>query len=459
MAQFIQFLETAGLDAKEYQIEGVKWCYNNEIHGTNIDGTIVRGGLLADEMGLGKTIQMLGVMNENIKNNTLIVLPRPLLKQWRDAIRKCMCITPLIYHSVGNRKASRELILSSPIVLTTYSLIKENVLRSIQWGRIIFDEAHHLRTNKTHIHINAKRLRSDIKWLVTGTPIQNRMGDFYSLCAVIGIPETYYKQKENLMDLVRAFIIKRTKKEVGIILPDMETTTINVEWKTNEERQIAKRLHTSVIFSKITSGVSPVYKHILENASALSIYLKSRQMCILPSLIKNLNYSLGDVSTSKMDTVIDTIISRKDNGCAKLIFCNFRGEIDKVKEKLESSGMCVLTFDGRSTEKVREQAISKNANCDALVIQIQTGCEGLNLQQFSEVYFVSPNWNPAIEDQAIARCHRIGQEKNINVFRFVMNGFDEESESFSMDSYASHLQETKREIMSVIENAQQEISE
>jgi SNF2 family DNA or RNA helicase len=114
--------------------------------------------------------------------------------------------------------------------------------------------------------------------------------------------------------------------------------------------------------------------------------------------------------------------------------------------------MTILTFDGRSTEKQRAYALSKDNKCDVLILQIQTGCEGLNLQQFSEVYFVSPHWNPAIEDQAVARCHRIGQENNINVFRFEMCGFDEENETKSLDKYAFSVQETKRGVMSMIEN-------
>ena len=121
--------------------------------------------------------------------------------------------------------------------------------------------------------------------------------------------------------------------------------------------------------------------------------------------------------------------------------------------------MNVLTFDGRSTEKQRAYALSIENKCDALILQIQTGCEGLNLQQFSEVYFVSPHWNPAVEDQAIARCHRIGQENEIDVYRFIMSGFDEECITVSLDMYASTIQETKRGIMNMIEETPDQIKE
>jgi SNF2 family DNA or RNA helicase len=458
--QFREFLTRAQLDIKTHQIEGVKWCLNNEIKGNEVDEKTIRGGLLADDMGLGKTIQILGVMNGNIKDHTLIVLPKALLKQWKDAIILYIGIEPLVFHASGNRKATEELLISSPIVLTTYTLLTErksmpNLLKSIKWDRVIFDEAHHLRTAKSKIYKGAICLNAEIKWLITGTPIQNRKSDFYSLCAVMGIPKSYYINEDNLMNLVRAFIKKRTKKEVGIKLPELQTTTISVQWNNEKEFHLAEEIHSKLNFTQVSS--SSRSEQLLSFATKMSettilpLLIKARQMCILPSLVKT-HVKYQSQASSKMDVVIETIINRKDNGRAKLIFCHFRGEIDAIKENLQKANMTILTFDGRSTEKQRAYALSKDNKCDVLILQIQTGCEGLNLQQFSEVYFVSPHWNPAIEDQAVARCHRIGQENNINVFRFEMCGFDEENKTKSLDKYAFSVQETKRGVMSMIEN-------
>ena len=151
-------------------------------------------------------------------------------------------------------------------------------------------------------------------------------------------------------------------------------------------------------------------------------------------------------STSKMEFVLNHILERKDNNKSKLIFCHFRGEIDYIHEILSSQGMKTETFDGRTNEKKRH-AILTNQTIDVLILQIQTGCEGLNLQQFSEVYFISPHWNPAIEDQAIARCHRFGQEEEVNVYRFYMNGFDELDETSTIDNYSASVQQGKRQLM------------
>ena len=142
--------------------------------------------------------------------------------------------------------------------------------------------------------------------------------------------------------------------------------------------------------------------------------------------------------------MIAKIVERKENGKHKLVFCHYRGEIDFIKAILVNDyQMNVSVIDGRTKINERrkileqaaaataaeEQASAGQAQGEILILQIQTGCEGLNLQKFSEVYFVSPHWNPAVEEQAIARCHRIGQTAETDVFRFYMNGFASASEA------------------------------
>ena len=126
--------------------------------------------------------------------------------------------------------------------------------------------------------------------------------------------------------------------------------------------------------------------------------------------------------SSKISKVVRTILSRKDNGKRKIVFCHFRGEIDYIQSRLVTAfpSLVVRYLDGRTSESERRVILAPDAGVDVLILQIQTCCEGLNLQQFSEVYFVSPDWNPAVEDQAIARCHRFGQTEPVSVFRFVM---------------------------------------
>jgi non-specific serine/threonine protein kinase len=155
-----------------------------------------------------------------------------------------------------------------------------------------------------------------------------------------------------------------------------------------------------------------------------------------------------------LDAAVDKILERKGNGCGKLIFCHFREEIDEVATRLKAGGMTnVVCFDGRTSKGKRTDILS-NKN-EALILQIQTGCEGLNLQEnYSEIYFISPHWNPAVEDQAIARCHRIGQTKEVSVTRFEMGNFikdaDQEVETRTVDNYVSSVQDFKRKIIDEI---------
>ena len=155
---------------------------------------------------------------------------------------------------------------------------------------------------------------------------------------------------------------------------------------------------------------------------------------------------------SKLTAVINSILARKNNNNGKIIFCHFRDEIDEIATKLREAGISkVATFDGRTNNAKRFEIL--NDKNDVLILQIQTGCEGLNLQEnYNEIYFVSPHWNPAVEQQAIARCHRIGQTKSVYVKRFQMSPFVSENEipTKTIDKYVKDVQEGKRIIASEI---------
>lgn len=484
-ACFSDYLDRTSLDMKAHQMDGVLWALKQERdgHAVGTPKKIVRGGLLADEMGLGKTIQMIGAMVCNPQLHTLIVVPRALMEQWEKTIFSTTGHSPLVYHGSARFDYSIEEIYDSPIVITTYHLIADRAgakkgvsksaaekmrltpptpLHGIKWNRIIFDEAHHLRNDGTAVSLGAKKLKSGIRWLVTGTPIQNRKADFYCLCEQIGIPYSYYSNNECLIDLVKRFILKRSKKQVGINLPDLTCETQTVEWGSSAEKNLSENIHSLLQFSHIE-------KDQVDNAIAkmdmprLALLIRARQMCVLPALMNKRmrDYIItgmlddsddvfkGTIGTSKLDAVSGKILSRRSNGKAKLVFCHFRGEIDFLRHSLSREGMDVQTFDGRVKASQRTSILE--SSCDVLILQIQTGCEGLNLQQFSEIYFISPHWNPAIEDQAVARCHRIGQCEPVNVFRFTMGGFDNDGKTKTLDAYSESVQEMKREVMTIID--------
>ncbi len=473
LSNFDRFIQNAGLHEKSYQRDGVEWILKNETSLTPLMG--VRGGLVADEMGLGKTILMIGTMISNFLTRTLIVVPLALMDQWYSEIFRTTGHKALVYHGAMKKSIEIEELEKCPIVITTYGQIKskkdsgyKKLLHHLKWDRVIFDEAHHLRNSYTQNWTGAKQLDSGIRWLITGTPIQNRKSDFYSLCDIMGYKQEFYMEDINLMPLVRASILKRCKAEVGIKLPSVRTHKICVKWNNVSEQMLAEDIHNLLNFSDVSTerGVNGAIAAL--GSEYLPLLIRARQSCVYPLLmapaIKKFQelglldydddeYSIEDAlkHSSKIDAAIEKIVERKDNKRAKLVFCHYRGEIDIIAQRLQSEDLSVQKFDGRTSHAARAEILT--TPCDVLILQIMTGCEGLNLQHFKEIYFISPHWNPAVEDQAVARCHRIGQMDDVDIFRFEMGSFDEDGETTTLDAYSASVQNAKRQLFNIIDES------
>jgi SNF2 family DNA or RNA helicase len=444
--RFHDFLTHAGLQHKDYQTEGIKFCLRNEMRSqAAMDQTCVLGGIVADEMGLGKTIMMIGLTISNFKKRTLIVLPVALVKQWEQQILKTAGHRALVFYGAEKRKITPEMLAEAPIVITTYGhMIRRpqfhHPLYALKWDRVIFDEAHHVRGRNTQIFKSVGTLNVNIRWFVTGTPIQNSIHDLYALCALLGLPAAYYANKDNLREIVKTYVLKRTKKSVGLSLPPLTTKTIVVNWANQEEMILSRNLHSGIGCLNVpalsdqgdqgeqdyAATATPAW---FPEPSPVKIgrMIQAKQSCIYPRLacrksVPRMPPTEDENYSSKISKVVRTILSRKDNGKRKIVFCHFRGEIDHIQARLTTAfpSLVVRYLDGRTSESERREILAPDAAINVLILQIQTCCEGLNLQQFSEVYFVSPDWNPAVEDQAIARCHRFGQTEPVAVFRFIM---------------------------------------
>jgi len=469
MDMFKKYLDKSNMQHKQYQYDGLRWCLNNELRPD--PPCNVRGGFIADEMGLGKTIMMIGLMYCHFVQRTLVIVPPILIDQWFIQIYKTTGHKALIYHGDNKKTITIRELSKAKIVITTYGAItmtkkqikelqssKEclgTMLHQVKWNRVVFDEAHHLRNSKCTRHICARLLPAKIRWLVSGTPVQNSKKDFHSLCAVIGLPASFYTETENLRGLAQAFILKRTKKQVGIQMPDIHVDKSVVQWTSKKEMALSEELHSALAFSRV-KGLDGMIIEAFRDKGILALMMRAKQSCIYPKLMaKSLEKLVKfdrDVFnfTSKLDAAVNSILERKGNGCGKLVFCHFREEIDEIAVRLRNGGMNkVATFDGRTSNGKRYDIL--NEKNEALILQIQTGCEGLNLQDnYSEIYFISPHWNPSVEDQAIARCHRIGQTKPVYVQRFEMNSFEEDVSTKSIDKYVNDVQEGKRIVASEI---------
>ena len=494
LQKFKKWLTLAKLDIKPHQIRGMEFCIERE---NTISPYGVRGGIIADEMGLGKTILMLGCIISNFmgpkrRTNTLIVLPPSLLPQWIAIFKKFTGHSPLIYHGKFVKSITSKCLKTAPIVITTYGMIASNKkggspLWNIEWNRLIMDEAHHIRNMKSGIFCGAKKIKADIKWLVTGTPIQNKKSDLYALCIVLGLKPALFRSPLKIKIIIGHHVLRRTKKDVGINLPPLIEEIINVPWSSEEEEELARQIHYHATFSRVTVKNVNSIIHNMTNHSFATL-IRARQVCVFPralqTIMKKLQYrSEHHVDTklltcSKVSAITKHIISRSYNKRRKIVFCYYKAEIDIICALLREKNIGVCAIDGRTKKKERilfldppitqekfgsvckkwnrnnyvYDFINPYISPQVIVVQIQTACEGLNLQHFQEVYFTSPHWNPAVEDQAIARAHRIGQNEKVNVFRFVMENFKTEGDDcLTLDNYCIQIQDKKRELAKILD--------
>ena len=444
-------LKNAGYEFKSHQVDGVKWMINNELKKT------YKGGLICDDPGLGKTIQTMGIMAANPVRLTLIVLPTSVLNQWIDIVNRVFGSEQCYVHYTNKRAKTRaELLMKlskASVAITSYALISDaldksnhhTILHSVKWDRVVFDEGHQLRNHKTLSHRMACDLHATYRWILTGTPIQNKRQDVVSLFRFLGISPGI--AKKNLKLLIDEYLLRRNKTILfSESFSDYEVVNHSCEFETKEEQNIYESIQQDSIREFIDkSEEENVNIHIL----LLELLLRMRQAAVHPAIaIKSLKKKLEDTKISsdfrfdgistKMKTCINEI--KKTTGLS-LVFSQFREEMTMMQKYLKNKGIISEIYDGTMSTKEREVILAKYKKENAkktftiqsgrlvqkpfekptvLLIQIKAGGVGLNLQQFSNIFIMSPDWNPCNEIQAIARAHRIGQEEKVKVHKFTL---------------------------------------
>jgi len=479
-----KWMKLFSIHEKDYQQKAIRWAILKELgyyeKSPGLCTPTGKSGLIADEMGLGKTIMMLGTWVGNFKKNSLIVVPSALLNQWDALIHKWLGFQPFVFKGQATKTPIEE-IKKHYIVLTTYGMIStrknsKKSLRSgelpkkwtsplweIKWDRIMYDEAHHLRNEKSNKHKGAAKLQSDCQWFMTGTPIQNSEKDLISLCKLIGVWDEMRENPENVVDILKPYVMMRSKKDVGLKLKPFEENVIRIiDYDSKEEKELLREVHSKLGFTNVTvENVNEVIG-FLSGDSQLPMLTRARQACVYPGIItdylENLK-SMGTIPTkcenlknktnTKIRMICEQIVKEKKEGHNSLVFCHYVQEMEVINKTLkEKYNLEVKMLNGNTSAKDRK--IIPTLSPDVLMVQIQSCCEGLNLQQFSSVFFTSPHWNPAVEEQAIARAHRIGQKKNVKVYKYITaglgakdNGLD--SGTLSLDQYCIQVQDKKRE--------------
>ena len=448
-----------------YQPEGCKWMLGRELNPVTIFDTIMpRGGILADEVGLGKTIMTISVILGNFCPKTLIILPKGLITQWvtqldnfiDGSFRENVNVKVLSKNSVIGKDDKGIFIISQSIFNSRGSVLGKSPVHGIEWDRVIIDEAHSLRNNKSKYYESCCLIESKIKWALTATPVMNRMTDFINLMNWIGVQQFFCQaDKENI---TKTFIIRRTKDSVKMFNKKLELPKCNIEIKylpfeTDEETELYLKTYIEGKNNIIERG-HVNYIYMLENL------LRIRQICIHPQLYydgisKKYNHASTPIWNHGSTKVNELLKCFKlhEKSDKSLIFCQFVKEMNIIANELKKNGYNTVRIDGTMSIEERAHAVDtfrKDKNIHVFLIQINTGGQGINLQVANRIYIMAPNWNPALEHQAIGRSHRTGQTKDVHVTKFVTSSGDERIPF--IEENIIKLQEHKQKIVAEILN-------
>ena len=398
-------------------------------------------------MGLGKTIQTISFLLSKEQSKSIVITPTSLIHNWRSEFKK---IAPTLKIGLVNgTKKEREKVINNlkyyDVLLTTYGTIRNDLelYEKIDFDCCIIDEAQNIKNPLSMTTDAVKSINAKVKFALTGTPIENNLNELWSIFDYIMPGYLYNITKFNaifikneaninhLKQLIRPFILRRTKKQVIKELPDKIEKKFLVE--LNKEQRKLYGVYVNEVQKKLKEK-----KDVEDKITILSYLTKLRQICLDPSIISNEYKS----KSAKIETCLELIDNCISENNKILVFSQFTTVLKNIGEKLSKNNIKYSYLDGqtKAIERIRlVNEFNENKDKKVFLISLKAGGTGLNLTSANTVIHFDPWWNPSVENQASDRAHRLGQENVVEVIKLIAKGTIEEK--------IIKLQEQKKELI------------
>lgn len=435
---------------RPYQMEGLKWMQNLAANKF--------GGVLADDMGLGKTIQLLAHIalekeNGRLKHPFLVVCPKTVLPNWLSEAHKFTPHLKVTTYAGSDRKEGLATLKEYDIVVTSYPIVfRDKELQEINWHGMALDEAQAIKTPGIKLSQIVCKYKAEQRFCMTGTPIENNLGELWSLFRFV-LPgllgsKTYFSKyvrspiekhgdmllKEILARRVEPFMLRRTKAEVLQDLPPKTTIIKTVELQGNQ-RDIYETVRLAA-YDRIRREIaSRGFK--MSQIIILDAMLKLRQTCCDPQIVK-IDEVQKIKESAKRDVLFEMLDEIVREGRKVIVFSQFTSFLDIVIAHLNDAGIPFVEIRGSTKDRVAPVKEFQEGQTQIFLLSLKAGGTGLNLTAADTVIHYDPWWNPAVEDQATDRAHRIGQDKPVFVYKLIAQGTIEER--------MMELQERKRDL-------------
>ena len=418
-------------DLRPYQADGFAWLAALFSHGL--------GGILADDMGLGKTVQSLALICHVRQENSamapfLVVAPSSVVANWSTEAARFAPDLSVVMLTDSLRRAGvdlDELVAGADVVVTSYTLFRFDfdAHAARTWSGLILDEAQYVKNRQGKTYQCARRLATPFKLAVTGTPMENNLMELWSLLSITApglfpsptkFADFYAKRIEKAGDpellalfrrRIKPLVKRRTKELVAAELPAKQEQILDIDLPARHRTLYDKRLQRER--QKVLGLLDNMQRHRFTILKSLTVL---RQMALHPGLV---DAAHDTMASAKIDVLTEHLRDIADGGHRALVFSQFTRFLGRVRDRLDADGIDYCYLDGRTRNRATVIQRFKDGAAPVFLISLKAGGFGLNLTEADYCFLLDPWWNPATEAQAIDRTHRIGQTRNVMVYRLI----------------------------------------